>query len=1575
MSLVLCLLVCLAPLHATVIIESGSLLEFIGGESNTTAYDNYVSHVSEGIVAPGYNDYGPDWVDVQTNGFGNYRTINASAYTLQHWRDIFEALVAGDYQRADALLTDSLETFHYDLVRFQDVAQGRTYFIVRERLNLSYVDINQPGVIGDEVVGSFSNGWGLFIINPEALRQQMIIEVPHPCDDFIAPYVATEMFLQTDAYGLMIAGAGREVKWTGIGDYTNNKSLSDPARNGNSVFQVFHEVLCDSRMILGPHAPLVLHTHSFDDNADHAGFQSIVLSAGWDAWDANKPIRDLSDEHLDLVNFTAEYPIAAGSFGDHEALRVDEYYRVHYSGSFLYHGATQNYSMPHTYTLLGPNTGAQMNYLRQFFDNGEVYEPWVQIEMFEKPLLFQNMNMPLSELYAGSYPTSYHNYQILLDYYQPLIDALEAYLVNWESVPDVTPPAGIEHFRTAYDGLSYVNLAWDPVFDTNHKTYRIYMDTDTISENSPYVDANNYRALYSPQTSNLIINGLNPTDNYFFSIQALDHFDHVGPLSSMISDSIPGHAPIHILEDFETGQVELTSYADQDIHPSLWQLNTSRTFMGSEYSLVLSGNTWKLEAMEPYQIDANSVFQVAAYVEHLGEIQGLGFQDSLNTLFYALDGTEQLDIDTWVTVAQGYFPEDVWNLHRLPIGDDWLARFEYLPRLTGIIYINDRDTDPSAKVYFDELVDVTNGLPFAPQVSITYSYGSVYRDGQNQRSVDVNFFSTITDVDSDSHIYFWSFGDGESSDLANPSHHYALDDDHDYSVLLQVVDETGNVGQARVQISLEAGSGSFPLNLNFVGDIMIARRFEENGIIDNGVEILFEPTLDILGNAADLTIANLECCMTVDGEAHPTKSVVYRGRPEYVAGLAQAGIDLVSLANNHTLDYGLVGLQSTQEALSQNQILFSGSGADSYEAYLPLFTNTKGVAIAWLANSDRTGQYNNSQPYLNAGLNKPGFAYLTPYYLQQQINEVREVADLVVMEMHAGSEYSSEPGIGYDNYDFGVGIPPNEWIAPREITHNMDLPEDSEEDENYSPLLDVPHMWDREIRHFAIESGADLVVVHHPHIIQGLEVYNGKLIAHSLGNFIFDLDYQETFPSLILNAEVSYDGFSSYSVTPVYIDDYIPVPARGELAVHLLDHLAAQSRQLDTYLYVDGENDRASVWLDTLAMPRTQILNRQAFQLAQNGSNWLSAPIPIHRLGSIATLDIPEGTDWEYRLGRELVWYGNMEDEGATEWDLNSSDEWLDVSETFRGEQSIGQHRLPLSGDNVVTNLENRIRLNSSNKHQLAAYMKTQNGRDVNVQVRYYNDRTTSVSLATHSLTAGITGTTDWTYYHAESTPPANAAYFDLRLTSDTPVTGDAYSWFDDVSFVEWNNWEAAPALEITTPNEYYFLQVRNSSTFPDPAVLFTVLDYTDPLPVTVAFSGDASVVLIDEPIQFSDASTGPVGWWSWDFGDGLSSMEQNPRHTYSSAGLYDVSLTILDASGVPLTELKPGYVRVFSEYYPGDLNFDGQITVSDIVVLVGIIIGDISPTEAQQSTADLNSDGQINVQDLVSLINLILYG
>ena len=187
-------LLCLSTLYSDITYESGVLSKFFGGQSPETSYDNWVSHVTEGIANDGFNDYGPDWLDIQSNDFGYCKVLDDDSPIINYWGNIFTHFIAGDTSIVDSLLQDSIETFFYELVIFEDTTSEEVYHILREQLDTSFVDLNQIENEFDDVVGSFRNSWGLYIINPAATRDQVIIQVPHPCDDFIAPYIAIDIF-------------------------------------------------------------------------------------------------------------------------------------------------------------------------------------------------------------------------------------------------------------------------------------------------------------------------------------------------------------------------------------------------------------------------------------------------------------------------------------------------------------------------------------------------------------------------------------------------------------------------------------------------------------------------------------------------------------------------------------------------------------------------------------------------------------------------------------------------------------------------------------------------------------------------------------------------------------------------------------------------------------------------------------------------------------------------------------------------------------------------------------------------------------------------------------------------------------------------------------------------------------------------------------------------------------------------------------------------------------------------------------------------------------------------------------
>ncbi len=845
---------------------------------------------------------------------------------------------------------------------------------------------------------------------------------------------------------------------------------------------------------------------------------------------------------------------------------------------------------------------------------------------------------------------------------------------------------------------------------------------------------------------------------------------------SLFADS----SAIDTIENFDDGSVQLTSYADQDIQPSQWSLSTSNTFNGSPYSLRLYGNTWKLESIEPKQIDSGDIWKVHAYIESTAEIQGFGITDSVNTLLYSFAGTEEVDPDEWITVYQGAFSTYTWNTYPLPVGDDWIAKFGYPPEIKGIIFINDKDQTSLGTSYFDEIIDITNSLPASPLVNISFTLGKLFKNSDGLLSVNVQFTSEVIDPDSGEFTFFWNFGDNSISTEQNPVHTFIVEDDHEYTVHLEVTDETNLRGYDSCKVSVDEGETSFPVTMNFVGDIMLARGIDSY-ISTYGVEAVFNPIKPFLGDSSDITVANLECPLTNTGTPHPTKPIVFRGSPQNAVGLSYAGIDVVTLANNHIIDYGLAGLQQTQTVLRNNNVLFSGAGANSHEAMLPVFLSKSGVNIAFIASSDRHGQYNNYQPYLNAAYNKPGFADLNRLTIVQQINSVRTASDLVVFQMHSGSEYSISP------------------------TDNME--------EDFSSSLRSPTESDIDIRRFAIDSGADVVICHHPHILHGFEVYKNKLIAHSLGNFVFDLDYSETYPTAIVNSKIDETGFYNFTVTPVYIDDYIPKRAEGEFGLYLLDDIANRSRDINGLLRVDRQNVIAEIILDSALITPKQKIMQEETSLHQSGSENISDPIIINRPGSISSVKSisPSGT-WKYRLGRELVWFGNAEDEGCTMWFFDHSDEWFDTTQFYSGKRSIVQKRN--SGLQALnTNFEKRLRFYpQGSKYSLHANIKTDNSSNAGVVVQLFDVRSGSTSLAEYNLSVEVDSTTDWNFYHNEFSLPLNGSFINIRLRSESPSTGTGYSWFDNIGVIEWTDWiDYGTIASIPHPNDYYWLQIKTT--------------------------------------------------------------------------------------------------------------------------------------------------------------------
>ncbi|TLM65327.1 MAG: CapA family protein [Actinobacteria bacterium] len=273
--------------------------------------------------------------------------------------------------------------------------------------------------------------------------------------------------------------------------------------------------------------------------------------------------------------------------------------------------------------------------------------------------------------------------------------------------------------------------------------------------------------------------------------------------------------------------------------------------------------------------------------------------------------------------------------------------------------------------------------------------------------------------------------------------------------------------------------------------------------------------------AADYTCGNLESPLSDGGTRAKGKEICFRGDPRGVAGLELAGFDAVSIANNHALDYGSEALDDTVAALDERGIAHSGAGADRDAAWAPAVTQVGSATVAYLAFSH---------------ILPPGFvANDTRAGIAQGRNNMDRVAAAVAS---AAAEYD------YVIVSFHWGI---EYV----------------DDANAEQVRDARR---------AIDAGADLVMAHHPHVLQGVERYKNGLIAYSLGDFVFDHYSRKTGEAFILDIELGPGGAGATAVTPVYLDQYgRPDVVTGQAASTILKRLKSVSAKHDTEVVIDGD--------------------------------------------------------------------------------------------------------------------------------------------------------------------------------------------------------------------------------------------------------------------------------------------------------------------------------------------------------------------------------------------------------------------
>ena len=281
-----------------------------------------------------------------------------------------------------------------------------------------------------------------------------------------------------------------------------------------------------------------------------------------------------------------------------------------------------------------------------------------------------------------------------------------------------------------------------------------------------------------------------------------------------------------------------------------------------------------------------------------------------------------------------------------------------------------------------------------------------------------------------------------------------------------------------------------PLVLRFGGDCLLADHYEE-AVGERGDSAFVG--FDLL-NAADISCVNLECPVTSRGEK-VKKPFNFRMKPAFLPALNQAGIDIVNIANNHIFDYGRQGLFDTISYLDSVGLWHVGAGRNEEEARSPVIVQ----AGKWRIGFE--GYYGGGEAPVATGPH-PGVAPRSLPVILADIDSLRsrDSVNYVVVILHWGTEKATEPD-----------------RAQIQFAHAL------------------------------IDGGADAVIGHHPHVLQGIERYKSGVIVYSLGNLVFGGNSRDTYDTGLFDIELGNQS-AKYQFIPIRLQGWKLITLAGREA-------------------------------------------------------------------------------------------------------------------------------------------------------------------------------------------------------------------------------------------------------------------------------------------------------------------------------------------------------------------------------------------------------------------------------------------
>lgn len=267
------------------------------------------------------------------------------------------------------------------------------------------------------------------------------------------------------------------------------------------------------------------------------------------------------------------------------------------------------------------------------------------------------------------------------------------------------------------------------------------------------------------------------------------------------------------------------------------------------------------------------------------------------------------------------------------------------------------------------------------------------------------------------------------------------------------------------------------------GDMNLGRKVGQR-ILNDDVHFPFR-RYSIRDDSADIVFANLECPISDQkGETgHPTYNLIFTAPPEAITTLLHSGIDIVSTANNHALDYGISALEETIDRLRSANIQYVGTSKEKEKLYDPLIFEENNIKFAIFGVT----------AFVNMTFQGWREYVATPdtVVLKQKILMIRDSVDIIVMSYHGGIEYTNKPAEHVTAFA--------EW---------------------------------------SVRNGVDIFLGHHPHVTFGVQQRGDRFIVHSLGNFIF---YQPQYYWTQRSYGIKFSIVKQDTATIVSIDRFIPV--------------------------------------------------------------------------------------------------------------------------------------------------------------------------------------------------------------------------------------------------------------------------------------------------------------------------------------------------------------------------------------------------------------------------------------------------